>query len=426
MKSIPKIQQVLHNELAIKLKEIGIVHLNTDGLRSGGKLIEIKGKDLINFSSCSYLGLETDARLKQAAIDAIHRFGVHLSSSRAYVSVNLYEELESNLSKIFGYPTVAFASTTLAHMSLLPMYIGNNDAVILDHQVHSSIKTNIKSTGIPPQNISVIRHNRLDYLEDRIKKMSQFHSKVWYLADGVYSMYGDIAPLTDLMYLLEKYDNFYLYIDDAHGMSWEGENGCGHVLSQIALNPKVRMVTSLGKGFGTGGAAAVCHDESLQTLVRNYSGSLIFAGPLEPATLGAAVASSRIHLTEEIYQKQKELKSKVDFLYKLAKLKGLPMVNDGNTPIFYFGMGKLEVGFKMVEILIKKGFLPNIAIYPSVPYNNPGLRLMVNLHHDYSDLEQLIEVIASNLPDVLHSENFSIEKIEKGFGRRVGSLFTEL
>ena len=417
MNTTPKMQQELINQLAIKLREIGIIHLNTDGILGDGKFIQINKQKLINFSSCSYLGLETDQRLKQAAIKAINDFGVHLSSSRAYVSIDLYEELESNLSKIFGYPAVVFASTTLAHMSLMPLYIDNRDTVIMDHQVHSSIKFNIKSTGIKPENLSVVRHNRMDYLEDRIKKYKDTSRKVWYLADGVYSMYGDTAPLKDLIALQKKYDNFYLYLDDAHGMSWKGDMGSGFILSEIELNPNIIMVTSLGKGFGTGGAAVVCHDDNMREYVRNCGGSLIFGGPLEPPTLGAALISSRIHLTNEIGEKQIELKSKIDYLYNNAQKLGLPMINNGDTPLFYFGLGKPEVGFSIVNTLMNNGIFPNIAIYPSVPYNNTGLRIMVNLHHDYADLDHLLETLSVHLYDALEKENHSIDKIYQAFGK---------
>jgi 7-keto-8-aminopelargonate synthetase-like enzyme len=79
----------------------------------------------------------------------------------------------------------------------------------------------VKSRGV---HVEMIRHNRMDMLEDRIKALRQKYPRIWYMADGIYSMYGDASPVNDVYELMDKYPELYYYVDDAHGMSCYGKN----------------------------------------------------------------------------------------------------------------------------------------------------------------------------------------------------------
>ena|ERR1700740_92693 len=198
----------------------GIFQVSVEDTILDGRTITIDGKKVINFGSCSYLGLEVDDRLKQGAIDATIRYGTQYSSSRAYSACNLYEELEDLFYKIFkNNPSILAATTTLTHISAIPILVQSDDLVILDHQVHGSVQLAVQLAKAKGTKVEMIRHSRLDILEDIIKENPNKYNKIWYMADGLYSMYGDYAPLKDILYLMEKYGNFHLYIDDSHGMS---------------------------------------------------------------------------------------------------------------------------------------------------------------------------------------------------------------
>src|ERR1700722_3863227 len=185
-----------------------VLHLKTGNFKMNGSKIFLNGevnKEVINFGSCSYLGLEFDQRLKQAAKDAIDCYGTQFSCSRTYISTRYYKELEGLLSKIFDAHAVVTPTTTLGHIGAIPLFIGNNDAVILDHQVHNSVQTAVnlvKSKGVHTE---LVRHNRMDLLEERIKLLRQTYKKVWYMADGIYSMFGDTAPVEEIYQLFDKY-----------------------------------------------------------------------------------------------------------------------------------------------------------------------------------------------------------------------------
>ncbi len=136
--------------------------------------------------------METDARLKAAACEAVLRYGTQFSSSRAYVGVPLYAEYHALLRELVGgLPTVVAQTTTLGHMAAMPVLIGDHDAVLYDVQVHSSVQAvlpTLQQRGIPCE---PVRHNRLDRLEQRVQKLAQKYQRVFYLCDGVYSMHGD-------------------------------------------------------------------------------------------------------------------------------------------------------------------------------------------------------------------------------------------
>ena len=182
------------NEVITGAKEAGVVHLHAEGAFLNGHKIRINGRDHFHFGTTGYLGLEQDQRLKKAAIDAIQNYGTQFPLSKSYISHPLYADLEERVEAMYGNPIIITKNSTLGHIAVIPSIVGDEDAVILDHQVHWSVQNAtqaLKLRGIP---VEMIRHSSMFMLEERIKKLSKC-SKIWYMADGVYSMYGDYAPV---------------------------------------------------------------------------------------------------------------------------------------------------------------------------------------------------------------------------------------
>ncbi len=403
------------NNVLTGTAQMGITHLTTEDEQLDGRHIRLNGKDLLNFGSCSYLGLELDERLKSGAIDAIMRYGTQFSTSRAYVSITPYREAEELLEKIYNRPVILAPTVTLGHSSNIPVLVGDNDAAILDIQVHNSVNNACKDLKARNIKMESIRHNRMDLLEDRLNELCAKHDKVWYFADGIYSMYGDAAPIKELYALLDKYENFYLYVDDAHGMSWAGPKGGGYVASQGPLHPKLYLVTGLAKSFGAAGGVLIFPNEEIRRRVRNCGGTMIFSGPLQPANLGAIIASAKLHLSDEINTLQDQMQKRMRFFNATAKLYNIPIINATDSPIFFVGVGKPEVGYNMVSRLMKEGYYVNLSVFPSVSYNQTGLRMPITLHHTLEDIDGLLRCIAKNLPIALREENSYMEDIYKAF-----------
>lgn len=381
----------------------------------GGRVITLDGRELLQFGSGSYLGLETDARLKEAAIDAIHRYGTQFPSSRAYVSAPLYPEAEALLGDIFGTPVLLAASSTLAHTAAIPVLIGEGDAVILDQQVHTTVQMAVNHVRVLGVTVEMIRHNRLDKLEERLDALRRTHRRVWYMADGVYSMFGDRAPVSELIALLNRYEQFRVYIDDAHGMSWTGQHGHGFVLEQGPLHPQMVMATSLAKSFASGGGVIVTSDAEQRRKIRTIGSSLVFSGPLQPANLGALIASAHIHLSPEISERQSALLERLQYCNRRCRELGLPLVSEADVPIRFIGMGLSKVAYEVAERLMKDGFYSNVAVFPAVPMQRAGLRFTLTLHQSLDDIERFLQAVARHLPEALADEGSSIEEVRQTF-----------
>jgi 7-keto-8-aminopelargonate synthetase-like enzyme len=382
-----------------------------------GRLMKLKTYDqpLINFGNCSYLGLETDKRLQDGAIAAILKHGTQVSSSRAYLSSGLYDSLEEKFEKLFGGSVVIAPTTTLGHLSSLPTLLADDDAVILDQFVHASVQravTTEKGRGIK---IDILRHNRLDKLEEQIKILRQKHRRIWYMIDGVYSMYGQLAPVTQLYQMLNHYDQFHFYVDDAHGMGWAGKHGRGYTLSQVELHPKMVLATSLAKAFGTTGGVLVFPDKKMAEKVRTVGYTLIFSGPLVPPVLGASLASADIMLSDELRPMQKELMDRIDYGNQLIIEKKLPYVELSRSPIFFICLGHPRVGYNISRRLMLDGFYTNLAIFPAVPVKNTGLRLTFTLHTTKADIQNLMDAVEYHLPRALADEGRTMEDVHKAF-----------
>ena len=131
--------------------------------------------------------------------------------------------------------------------------------------------------------------------------------------------------------------------------------------------------------------------------------------------LGAAIESAKIHLSDEIYTMQDELKAKVAFFNATAKKLELPLVNETDSPIAFIGVGKPDVGYNMVRRMMNLGYFFNLSVFPSVSYNNTGLRIPINRLMTYEDIENLLTEISIQLPKALEDSNSSMADVIKHF-----------
>lgn len=405
----------LLDNIANSGKELGIILQNTEDERLDGRTVKVNGQQLINFTSCSYLGLELNPQLIAGAIDATQRYGTQFASSRSYLSVTLYKEIEEMLSTMFKSPVALSQTTSLGHISNIPILVGDNDAVIMDISVHATVQEAVSLLVERNITIEKVRHNKMDLLEDRIKQLRLTHDKIWYMADGVYSMFGDTAPLDELKTLLDTYEQFYLYIDDAHGMSWAGENGAGYVYSKLPFHPKMYFTTSLAKGFGASGGVLAFPEKDSYHRVHDYGRTFIFSTQLAPPMLGAIRASARIHLSPEISVYQNELSERISYFNTIAEKYEVPLHSFAHSPVRFILLGKAEVGYKMVTKLMNEGLYCSLCVYPSVSLNNTGIRIAITRHHTFEDIEFLLRTVARLLPDVLIECDSSLKEVNRFF-----------
>lgn len=404
------------NDMLVEAKRRGVIQLEFEGDSWKGDTMQINNRELVNFGTCGYLGLENHPKIIEEVIEFTKRYGTQFSVSRSYLVSKQSNLLEEYLSKIFsGRPVISYTSTTMAHSSIIPIVVGNNDAIILDQQVHATIQTATQlmvSKGVP---IHIIRHSNMEMLEHKIKALNDKYDKIWYMVDGVYSMYGDIAPMHEINLLMEKYNKLHLYMDDAHGMSWYGQNGAGRLFERTLKNNKTVYVTTMAKGFGTMGGIAVFPDTNWYDKIILYGGVLAHSHPVPPPMLGAALGSAKIHLSPEIYTLQDELQDKIQYANSLFDQTNIPIISNPNTPIYFIGTGQPSVGYNLNKRILDEGYYVNIGMFPAVPIKNTGLRFTITNHVSKKQIKSFIETINYHYPKALEAEGKNLNNVRRAF-----------
>ncbi|MEM6522358.1 MAG: aminotransferase class I/II-fold pyridoxal phosphate-dependent enzyme [Bacteroidota bacterium] len=397
-------------------KERGTLHLYADGDGGDGRMISVRGKESFHFGTCGYLGLENHPKLKAGAIEAIKKYGTQFPMSKTYVSGPLYADLEGYISTIFDAPVILSKNCTLSHLAVIPTLIRQADLIVLDHQVHTSVQEVTRKLLGQGVSVEMIRHNNLEMLEEVIKRNRDKYDRIWYMADGVYSMYGDFAPIQDLIALAEKYEQLHLYVDDAHGMSWTGHNGTGYVMSQMnGLYRKMILTATMGKAFGSCGGITVFPNEEWHRKVKVFGGPMTFSVQMEPPILGSAIASAQIHLSDDIYQFQEDLKSKIAYCNELIANTELPLIAKNESPIFFIGAGTMSMANQLINNLLDDGVYVNLAPFPAVPAKNVGARITISTNNTSKDIEYMVDKLEKNFDKSLKEVGQTRWNIIKAF-----------
>ncbi|MHA7830176.1 MAG: aminotransferase class I/II-fold pyridoxal phosphate-dependent enzyme [Flagellimonas sp.] len=404
------------HEVFTDAKKAGVLHLYAGGNSFSGRTIEVEGRELYHFGTTGYLGLEQDSRLKTAAMGAIERYGTQFPLSKSYISNPLYKDLEDCIREMYGHPIIITKNSTLGHLGVIPSAVDDDDVIILDHQVHWSVQNAAKMLKARSVPIEMIRHNNLGMLEDKIKKYRHSKRHIWYMADGIYSMYGDYAPVKGLMELSKKYPQLHFYFDDVHGMGWVGRNGTGYVLDQLGELPEnVLLFGTLSKTFGASGAVLACSNAGMYDKIKTFGGPLTFSAQLEPASVAAAIASAKIHLSSEIYELQGELRERIDFFNACLRATDLPLIDQNASPVFYIGTGMPKTGYNFVNRLMGEGFYVNLGIFPAVPVKNTGVRITISRHNEKAEIKALVEAMEHHFPMALEDTQTNLERVFHAF-----------
>jgi 7-keto-8-aminopelargonate synthetase-like enzyme len=376
----------------------GLVMRTADDAVLNGRTIALDGVELVNFGSCSYLGLELDPRMRQGVVDAVMRYGTQFSASRFYMSVPPYDELEEQLSEMFGGYALVAPTTSLGHQSALPVLVTSDDAIVMDQQVHTSVQIAANQLRLTGTTVEMIRHNRMDRLELMIERLRREHDRIWFLADGVYSMFADFAPFAQLRELLDRHEQLHLYIDDSHGVGWAGTHGRGPALEALGMHPRMVVANSLNKSFAAAGGALIFPDPELRRRVRHLGSTLAFSGPVQPPMLGAALASARIHLSDELPLRQAALRERIELFDELLSEFCLPTATRDVTPIRYIPLGLPAVAHDAINSVMADGHYVNLGTFPAVPMKHAGIRVTLTLHHSLDDVRALVESLARHVP----------------------------
>ena len=343
-----------------------------------------KGKRLIMCGSNNYLGLTVDPRVRQAAIEAIEKFGSSCTGSR-FLNGNLefHEQLERELAAYVGKEAALVFSTGMqVNLGTISALIGRGDYVILDKEDHASI---VDGAILSMGEIRRYAHNDMGELERLLSKLPTDKGKL-VVVDGVFSMGGDLAPLPEIVALCKEYDA-RLMVDDAHGL---GVTGGGRGTSwQMGVTEDVDLIMStFSKSFASLGGF-IAGDEPVIHYIKHHARSLLFSASIPPSAAAAALAA--LNIMREEPERVQRLNDIGDYMRAGYKRLGF---NTGNsvTPIIPIIIGDRMRTLMIWHVLFDAGVFVNPVLTPAVPQGMDLLRTSYMATHTDDQLDKVLAV----------------------------------
>jgi 7-keto-8-aminopelargonate synthetase-like enzyme len=361
------------------------------------------GRELTEFVSCSYLGLDQRAELREAAHSAIDRYGVQMSAARTRMRALLFGELEDLLTSInAGWSTITFNSVSAAHAAIIPVLAAGvlpgypvapvGAAFVMDKVAHASLQS-LRGSMEQFGTIARIDFDDLDGLMAVCRRLSSAGQTVILLCDSVGSM-GGTVNVRAVTAIADEVGGF-VYFDDAHGTSVFGRTGEGFVLSMAegGLSTRAIWAGSLSKAFGaTGGFVAVSNADAADFLKR-HSVPYAFGGPPSLPGVGAAVASAQLHLDGTVLRLQGRLRSNTVLLDDLLISRSINAHTD--SPIRGILMDDEFAAIDAAKTLQDDGYAVTTAVYPTVRLGRPIIRVSTSASHSADDIGGLATAINS-------------------------------
>ena len=348
-----------------------------------GPVATIEGRPVIVMASNNYLGLATHPLLKQAAIAAIARFGVGAGASRL-VSGTLppHQDLEAALARFKATEAaLVFGSGYLANIGLIPSLIGPGGLILADRLCHASLIDGCRLSGAT---LRVFRHRDLAQLDTLLARRSPRRDTL-IVTDGVFSMDGDLAPLSELVALAERY-GARLVVDDAHGTGVMGLHGRG-TLEHFGLESRIPFhMGTLGKALGTSGAY-VAGPHSLIRYLVNTARSFIYTTAPPPGAAAASLAALERLQAEP--DRRARLWDNRNHFHAGLKALGFRLA-DSQSPIIPVLIGAPQQALTLAERLLERGVYAPAIRPPTVPAGTSRIRTTVTSEHTREQLEAVL------------------------------------
>jgi 8-amino-7-oxononanoate synthase len=349
-----------------------------------GTEVEFKGHRLIMCGSNNYLGLTTHPKVKEAACQAIQRYGTSCTGSRFLNgTLEMHEQLERELAEWVGKDSALIFSTGMqVNLGAVSALVSRGDVVILDKDDHASI---VDGARLSYGKIERFRHNDMEHLETVLQSIGEQPGKLL-VVDGLFSMEGDLAPIPDLVKISKKY-GARLMVDDAHGM---GVLGQGHgTVAHFGMTQEVDLIMStFSKSFASLGGF-IAGDEDVVHYIKHFARSLIFSASIPPANTAAALAALQV-MREEPDLGERVLR-KADKMRAGFKSLGFD-IGKSVTPVIPIIIGDDQMTFLMWKTLFENGVFVNPVISPAVPQGRQLLRTSYMSTHTDEQLDRVLEI----------------------------------
>ena len=348
-----------------------------------GPTLILDDKEVVNFSSNNYLGLANHPALREAAKDAIDRYGCGSGASRLISgNMTLHEELEAKLAELKGTEAaLVFNSGFQANIGIISTLIGQGDAVVSDALNHASI---IDGCRLSHAQVYVYGHADLQQLEDCLKQASACRRKL-IVTETLFSMDGDEAPLEEMVDLAGKYDAM-LMVDEAHATGIYGPNGAG-IVAKMGLGDRVLVqMGTLGKALG-GFGAYVAGSTALCDLIVNRCRSFVFTTSLPPAVMAMAIAA--LDIVKKEPERRRSLWENCARLQSGLNALGYSISNS-QSQILPLMVGDANECMRLSEQLLGRGIFAQGIRPPTVPPGTSRLRITVMATHSAEQLRRAL------------------------------------
>lgn len=353
-----------------------------------GVHIRISGKTYLNFSSNDYLGLANDPQVVMAMCDGAKQYGVGSGAAHLIAGhSSVHHDLEQALAEHVGYErALLFSTGYMANIGVITALCGRNDLVIEDKLNHASLIDGGLYSGAMFKRYA---HGNMQALEKILASSQAEHSLI--VTDGVFSMDGDIAPLTDIVNLSKQYQASVL-VDDAHGLGVLGLQGGGvcELLGVKGENQLILMGT-LGKAFGTFGAFVAGSDDLIEWLIQQAR-TYVYTTAMPPAIAAASLVSLKIIQTEP--ERRDHLNALIAQFRQGAEGLGLQLM-PSQTPIQPIIVGDERRALQWSEQLRAQGFLVKAIRPPTVAKGTSRLRITLSAAHTAEHIAALLNALGA-------------------------------
>ena len=345
--------------------------------------IIMNGRKMIMVGSNNYLGLTSHPKVKEAAIEAIKKYGTGCAGSRFLNgTLDIHVKLEEKLASFIRKESALIFSTGFqVNLGVISALVGKDDVVIIDKMDHASI---IDGCRLSFGEVKKFKHNDMSDLE---RLLTEYEDKdTLIVVDGVFSMEGDIANLPEIVVLAKKY-GARIMVDDAHGIGVLGKTGRG-TAEHFGLEDEVDLImgtyskslASIG-GFISGSADTIHY-------IKHLARSLIFSASPPPASV--ASVSAALEIIENEPERREMLWKNTRKMFKGLKDLGFE-VGPSQTPIIPIVVGEDEKAFIMAMMLQEEGVFANVVVSPAVPNGRALIRTSYMATHTDEHLDIVLK-----------------------------------
>lgn len=345
--------------------------------------IIMKGRKMIMVGSNNYLGLTNHPKVKEAAIEAVRKYGTGCAGSRFLNgTLDIHVTLEEKLARFMRKEAALIFSTGFqVNLGVISALVGKDDVVIIDKMDHASI---IDGCRLSFGELKKFKHNDMADLERVLKEYESKDKLI--VIDGVFSMEGDIAHLPKIVALANKY-GARVMVDDAHGIGVLGKTGRGTSEYfgleddvDIIMGTYSKSLASIG-GF-IAGSSDVIH------YIKHFARSLIFSASPPPASV--ASVSAAVDIIENEPERREKLWKNTTKMFTSFRALGFE-VGPSQTPIISIIVGENEKAFMMAMMLQEEGVFANVAVTPAVPNGRALIRTSYMATHTDEHLDIVLK-----------------------------------